>query len=87
MATIRDHYGKWQALVRIQGHPDIIKSFTSRTDAKRFALETEVKLRREDAGIAKIKFQNLTKQLDVMLKKYLFTKEVIEMRDTQYFVS
>jgi|TARA_Y100001937_G_scaffold124664_1_gene189830 integrase len=56
MATIRNHYGKWQALIRIQGHPSIIKSFTSRTDAKRFALETEVKLRREDAGITKIKF-------------------------------
>ena len=56
MSTIRKHGNKWQAIVRISGHPNIAKSFNSITDAKRFATVTEVKLRREDAGIAKIKF-------------------------------
>ena len=56
MATVRKHYGKWQAVVRVNGHPSIIKSFVSKTDAKRWASLTEVKLRREEAGIAKIKF-------------------------------
>ena len=56
MATVRKHYGKWQAVVRVNGHPSIIKSFVSKTDAKRWASLTEVKLRREEAGIAKIKY-------------------------------
>ncbi len=55
MATVRKHYGKWQAVVRVNGHPSIIKSFVSKTDAKRWASLTEVKLRREEAGIAKNK--------------------------------
>ena len=56
MPTLRKHYGSWQSIVRIQGHPTLTKSFKSRTDAKRWGVETELKLRREDAGIAKIKF-------------------------------
>ena len=56
MPTLRKHYGSWQSIVRNQGHPTLTKSFKSRTDAKRWGVETELKLRREDAGIAKIKF-------------------------------
>ena len=56
MATMRKHYGKWQTVVRIKGHPIIYKSFDQKTDAKRWSIETELKLRREDAGIAKIKY-------------------------------
>ena len=56
MSTIRKHYDKWQCLVRVKDHPQIIKSFTLREDAKRWGNETELKIRREDAGIAKIKF-------------------------------
>ena len=56
MPTLRKHYGSWQSIVLIQGHPTLTKSFKSRTDAKRWGVETELKLRREDAGIAKIKF-------------------------------
>ena len=55
MSTIRKHYDKWQCLVRVKDHPQIIKSFTLREDAKRWGNETELKIRREDAGIAKIK--------------------------------
>ena len=56
MSTIRKHYDKWQSIVRVTGHPAIIKSFKSKTDATRWAAVTEVKLRREDAGILKVKF-------------------------------
>ena len=56
MSTVRKHYKKWQAIIRVNGHPSIIKSFVSKTDATRWASLTEVKLRREDAGITKIKF-------------------------------
>jgi len=56
MAYVRKHYGSWQSLIRIRNHPTLAKSFKSKTDAKRWANETELKIRREDAGIAKIKF-------------------------------
>jgi hypothetical protein len=56
MAYIRSHRGKFQALARIQGHPFIAKIFFQRKDAKRWATETELKMRREDAGIAKVKY-------------------------------
>ena len=56
MATIRIHGKKWQSIIRIVGRPILAKSFQSKTDAKRWANETELKIRREDAGIAKIKF-------------------------------
>ena len=56
MATIRKHRSKWQSIIRIQGHPVISKTFVSKSDASRWALLTEGKLRREDAGIIKIKY-------------------------------
>jgi len=56
MSTLRRHGEKWQSIVRVSGHPAIYKSFKSKTDATRWAAITEVKLRREDAGIIKIKF-------------------------------
>ena len=46
---------KWQGQVRINHHPLISKCFVSRTDAKRWSVATENKIRREEAGIAKIK--------------------------------
>jgi len=47
---------KWQGQVRINHHPLISKCFVSRTDAKRWSVATENKIRREDAGVAKIKY-------------------------------
>ena len=60
MATIRKHYGSWQALIRISGHPHMSKSFSKHGDAKRWAIETELKIRREDAGITKIKYPSFS---------------------------
>ena len=54
MSTIRKHYGKWQCLVRVKDHPQIIKSFTLRDDAKRWAIVAENKIRREDGGKEKL---------------------------------
>jgi hypothetical protein len=54
MATLRKHRNKWQSIVRVQGHPTLCKSFVSRTDAKRWATEAEIKIRREDTGVAKM---------------------------------
>jgi integrase len=56
MSYVRQHRKSWQSIIRIKGHPNLAKSFKSKTDAKRWALETELKIRREDAGIAKIKY-------------------------------
>ena len=77
MATVRKHYRKWQAVVRVNGHPSIIKSFVSKTDAKLWASLTEVKLRREEAGIAKIKFpkfeevaRRYIKEISILKKSY-----------------
>ena len=49
MSTIRRMRSKWQTIVRVQGHPVISKTFVSKTDASRWGMLTEAKLRREDA--------------------------------------
>ena len=56
MATIRKMRNKWQGMIRVNGHPTITKTFKSKTDATNWANFIELKLRREDAGITKIKF-------------------------------
>ena len=56
MPTIRKMGKNWQCLVRVKHHPELSKSFTKHEDAKRWGNETELKIRREDAGIVKIKF-------------------------------
>ena len=56
MSTIRKHRGNWQCLVRVKDHPHLSKSFKKHGDANRWGIETELKIRREDAGIAKIKY-------------------------------
>lgn len=44
MAAIRNRNGKWQAQVRIKGHAPRAKSFVSKTDATRWARQTEAEL-------------------------------------------
>ena len=60
MSTIRKHYRKWQCLVRVKDHPQIIKSFKLREDAKRWGIAAELKIRREDVGIAKISYSTFS---------------------------
>ena len=47
MATIRKHWNKWQVLIRRQGHPHIAKSFTSYSDATKYAQESPIGKRME----------------------------------------
>ena len=56
MSTIRKMRDKYQGLVRVKGHPYLAKSFKKFSDAQQWAMQTEIKLRREDAGILKIKY-------------------------------
>ena len=53
---IRKRGNKWQSQIRITNRPCLSKSFKSKTDAKRWSVATENKIRREDGGIAKIKY-------------------------------
>ncbi len=41
MSTIRKHRGKWQSIIRVQGHPLISKVFVSKTDASRWASDED----------------------------------------------
>ena len=56
MSYIRKMGKHWRCLVRIKDHPHLSKTFKKHEDAKRWSIETELKIRREDAGIAKIKY-------------------------------
>ena len=56
MGTIRKMGSNWQCMVRIKDHPQLSKSFKTNADAKRWGIEIELKIRREDAGIAKISY-------------------------------
>ena len=48
MATIRKHYGKWQGLVRRVGNKVVSKTFVSKTQARKWCKQMEVKLDRGD---------------------------------------
>jgi len=56
MSYIRKTGKHWQCLIRIKDHPNLSKTFKKHEDAKRWSIETELKIRREDAGITKIKY-------------------------------
>ena len=68
MSTIRKRGDKWQSIIRISGHPDLAKSFVSKTDAKRWATLTETKLRRDDTEYHQLNFQSLMMLLDVIFR-------------------
>ena len=85
MSYIRVHNNKWQSIIRIKGHPTLAKSFKSKTDAKRWANETELKIKREDAGIVKIKFPSFR---DISLR-YLNEVSILKKccRDERYTIN
>jgi len=78
MSTIRKRGAVWQSIIRISGHPNIAKSFASKTDAKRFATLTEAKLRRDDAGISSIKFP----KFDDVARRYI--EEISVLKKCHY---
>ena len=54
MPTIRKLRGNWQCMIRVINHPNLSRTFKKHEDAKRWGNETELEIRREDAGIVKI---------------------------------
>jgi integrase len=72
LATIRKRKNKdttrYQALVRLTGHPTITKTFTLKADAERWARVTEIKIENGDLGVV-AKPTNET--LGEVLEKYL----------------
>ena len=66
------------------GHPHLAKSFKSKTDATRWSNETELKIRREDAGIAKIHFA----KFEDLARKYIEEISVLKKchRDERYTI-
>ena len=56
MSYIRKTGKHWQCLIRIKDHPNLSKTFKKHEDTKRSSIETELKIRQEDAGIAKISY-------------------------------
>ena len=48
----RDGGQHWQAVVRIEGHPARYKTFSTLTDAKRWARNTEIEIEEDTSGIS-----------------------------------
>ena len=56
MATIRRHYGKWQAQVRRANYPSQTKSFTLKKDAEEWARKIEIQIQQNDSGLQQKNF-------------------------------
>ena len=56
MATIRRHYGKWQAQVRRANYPSQTKSFTLKKDAEEWARKIEIQIQHDNFGIRRKDF-------------------------------
>ena len=56
MATIRRHYGKWQAQVRRANYPSQTKSFILKKDAEEWARKIEIQIQQDDCGIQQKNF-------------------------------
>ena len=69
MATIRRHYGKWQAQVRRANYPSQTKSFTLKKDAEEWARKIEIQIQQDDCGIQQKTFPHLRKLFCNILKK------------------
>ena len=80
MSYIRKTEKHWQCLIRMKDHSNLSKTFKKHEDAKRWSIETELKIRREDVGIAKISYPmfsdiGLTYITDVSIVKKGFINE------------
>jgi hypothetical protein len=53
MSYLRQRRNAWQSIIRIKGHPNLGKSFKSKTDAKRWALETKLKIKDKSIQLKK----------------------------------
>ena len=85
MSTVRKMRGKFQCMVRLKGHPDLSKSFVKFSDAQRWGLETELKIRREEAGILKIKFPKFSEVALKYINEVSLTKR--SFKDERYTIN
>ena len=85
MSYIRKMGTKHQCLVRLKGHPNLSKSFVKFSDAQRWGLETELKIRREEAGIAKIKYPKFSEIALKYINEVSTTKRCF--RDERYTIN
>jgi integrase len=85
MSTIRKHGEKWQSIIRLSGHPNLSKTFVKFSDAKRWSLETELKIRREDAGIVKIKYPKFSEIALKYINEVSITKRCF--KDERYTIN
>ena len=56
MATIRRHYGKWQAQVRRANYPSQTQSFIYKKDALEWARKIEIQIQQDNFGISQRNF-------------------------------
>ena len=84
MSTIRKRKNHYQVIIRVKGYPAIYKTFSQKQDASTWALENELRLRRDEAGIAKIEYPSFK---DIALK-YIEEVSIIKksFRDERYTI-
>lgn len=68
MASYRKRDGRWQVQVRRAGHRPVAKTFTSKTDARRWAAQVEVDLERSELPPDRAALKTLT--LGDLLSRY-----------------
>ena len=85
MSYIRKMGTRYNCSVRLKGHPNLSKSFVKFSDAQRWGLETELKIRREEAGIAKIKFPKFSEITLKYINEVSITKRCF--RDERYTIN
>ena len=84
MASVIKRKNGWQCEVRIKGHPRITKTLKHFADAKRWGLETELKIRREEAGILKIKFPKFAEVAHKYINEISISKR--SFKDERYTI-
>ena len=85
MSYIRKMGTKYNCSVRLKSHPDLSKSFVKFSDAQRWGLQTELKIRREEAGILKIKFPKFSEIALKYINEVSITKKCF--RDERYTIN
>jgi len=84
MASVIKRKNGWQCEVRIKGHPRITKTLKHFADAKRWGLETELKIRREEAGILKLKFPKFAEVAHKYINEISISKR--SFKDERYTI-
>ena len=84
MATIRRHYGKWQAQVRRAEYPSQTKSFTLKKDAEEWARKIEIQIQQDSFGIRQRNFRSFKEIILRYLVEVSKKKKDIRLKDIIY---